>query len=42
MANSTVCQSKQDEIFRRKHLSTGVNFVHDYLEIWDKGILKKR
>ena len=31
---------KQDEIFRRKRLSTGANFVHVYLEIWDKGILK--
>ena len=30
----------QDEIFRRKRLSTGANFVHVYLEIWDKGILK--
>ena len=32
--------SEQDEIFRRKRLSTGANFVHVYLEIWDKGILK--
>ena len=30
----------QDEIFRRKRLRTGTNFVHVYLEIWDKGILK--
>ena len=30
----------QDKIFRRKRLSTGANFVHVYLEIWDKGILK--
>ena len=30
----------QDEIFRRKRLSTGENFVLVYLEIWDKGILK--
>ena len=28
------------EIFRRKHLSTGANFVHVYIEIWDKQILK--
>ena len=28
-----------DKIFRRKRLSTGANFVHIYLEIWDKGIL---
>ena len=31
---------QQDKIFRRKRLSTGANFVHIYLEIWDKGILK--
>ena len=31
---------RQDKIFRRKHLSTGANFVHVYIEIWDKGILK--
>ena len=31
---------KQDKIFRRKRLSTGANFVHVYLEICDKGILK--
>ena len=30
----------QDKIFRRKRLSTGANFVHVYLEIWDMGILK--
>ena len=30
------CQLKQDKIFRRKRLSTGVNFVHVYIEIWDK------
>ena len=29
-----------DEIFRRKRLSTGTNFFHIYLEIWDKAILK--
>ena len=26
----------QDKIFRRKRLSTGANFVHVYIEIWDK------
>ena len=31
---------KQDKIFRRNRLSTGANFVHVYLEIWNKGILK--
>ena len=31
---------KQDKIFRRKRLSTGANFIHVYLEIWDTGILK--
>ena len=31
---------KQDKIFRRKRLSTGANFVHVYIEIWVKGILK--
>ena len=31
---------KQDKIFRRKRQSTGTNFVHVYLEIWDEGILK--
>ena len=25
----------QDKIFRRKRLSTGANFVHIYIEIWD-------
>ena len=30
----------QDKIFRRKRLSIGANFVHVYIEIWDKGILK--
>ena len=30
----------QDKICRRKHVSTGANFVHDYLEIWDTGRLK--
>ena len=30
----------QDKIFRCKCLSTGANFVHVYLEIWDKGLLK--
>ena len=29
-----------DKIFRCKRLSTGANFVHVYIEIWDKGILK--
>ena len=29
---------KQDKIFRRKR--TGAIFVHVYIEIWDKGILK--
>ena len=33
-------KKKQDEIFRRKRLSTSANFVHVYFEIWDKGILK--
>ena len=28
------------KIFIRKRLSTGANFVHVYLEIWDTGILK--
>ena len=31
---------KQDKIFRHKRLSTGANFVHVCIEIWDKGILK--
>ena len=30
----------QDKILRRKRLSTGTNFVHVYIEIRDKGILK--
>ena len=30
----------QDKIFRRKRLSTGANFVHVYIQIWDKGLLK--
>ena len=30
----------QNRIIRRERLSTGANFVHVYLEIWDKGILK--
>ena len=30
----------QDKMFRRKSLSPGANFVLDYLEIWDKDILK--
>ena len=30
----------QDKIFRRKRLRTGANFVHVYIEIWNKGILK--
>ena len=30
----------QDKIFRSKRLSTCATFVHVYLEIWDKGILK--
>ena len=32
--------NQQDEIFRRKRLSIGANFIHVYIEIWDKGILK--
>ena len=35
-----VYYKQQDKIFRRKCLSTGANFVHVYIEIWDKGILK--
>ena len=31
---------RQDKIFRRKRLSTCADFVHVYIEIWDKGILK--
>ena len=31
---------EQDAIFRRKRLCTGANFVHVYIEIRDKGILK--
>ena len=31
---------KQDKIFRHKHLSTGTNFVHVYIEIWDKATQK--
>ena len=36
------CDSKytQDKIFRRKRLSTGSSFIHVYIEIWDKGLLK--
>ena len=36
------CRSKksQDKIFRRKRLSTDANFVHVYIEIWDKGYTK--
>ena len=30
----------QDKIFRRKRLSSGANFVHVYIEIWGKSILK--
>ena len=30
-------QKRQDKIFKRKRLSTGANFVHVYIEIWDKG-----
>ena len=33
-------QVSQDKIFRCKRLSTGTNFVHVYIKIWDKGILK--
>ena len=33
-------KSEQEKLFRRKRLSTGANFVHVYIEIWDKGILK--
>ena len=36
----TVYKQKHDKIFRCKRLSTGANFVHVYLEIWDKGIQK--
>ena len=40
----TVCHGfsrlQQDKLFRRKYLSTGANFVHVYIEIWDKGTLK--
>ena len=32
-------QQFQDKIFRRKRLSSGTNFVHVYIETWDKGIL---
>ena len=39
-ACTLTCQQLQDKIFRRKRLSTGANFVHVYIEIWDKGILK--
>ena len=35
-----MAEMKQGQIFRRKRLSTGANFVHVYIEIWDKGILK--
>ena len=35
--NISTCQ---DKIFRRKRLSPGANFGLDYLEIWDKDILK--
>ena len=31
---------KQKNIFRHKRLSTGANFVHVYIETWDKGRLK--
>ena len=37
MAITTI---EQDKIFRRKRLSPGTNFVHVYIDIWDKGILK--
>ena len=45
MSLSLVCiiqyiMNQQDKIFRRKRPSTGANFVHVYLEIWDNGILK--
>ena len=30
----------QDKIFRRKRQSTDANFVHVYIETWDKGVLK--
>ena len=33
-------RQNKTKIFRRKRLSTGANFVHVYIEIWDKGILK--
>ena len=38
--HKTCLRKPQDKIFRRKRLSTGANFVHVYIEIWDKGILK--
>ena len=34
------CYFIQHKIFRHKRLSTGANFVHVHLEIWDKIILK--
>ena len=40
VSNLTKVSSKMNKIFRRKRLSTGANFVHVYIEIWDKGILK--
>ena len=36
--NGLVVEVQQDKIFRRKRLSTGANFVHVYLEIWNTGI----
>ena len=32
--------TQQHKIFRRKRLSTGANFVHVYIEIWDEDVLK--
>ena len=31
-----IYQILQEKIFRRKRLSTGANFVHVYIQIWDK------
>ena len=39
-SGSVTKKKQQDKMFRRKRLSTGTNFVHIYIEIWDKGILK--
>ena len=37
---STYADKQQVKLFRRKRQSTGANFVHAYIETWDKGILK--